>query len=669
MRRQLLLYLASAADPQRVAVGPVLAALATRNQAMFECYYDAARRGLHFGAGDPARAPAGAAGGSLVSGGRHLEQVTALAVGHHVLVLGDPESVLWPALLDTDAEVLARSTDPGVLFTAAFDRLGEQLPSVAFVLDDGPQGQARIRTAAYLSSVILSSAPALAVEVSATPNLKSALAGLGVTRWRGLWVDPARAAAFGQLDENVGDASAQTYASFTAAVARDVRPWTAGVFLGDPDLVAAQLGRIAARRLVALYGRPQVDVIDRVPDVFVQAAEPVFGRQYDDRDFVELAALGHGLQVVDPDPPFESARALAWQPLPAVRGDSSDPSDDQLSQWADQGRVLVTLCLWSGMVRELDGLSRLIDLAALTGLRAGLVITAETVELPSPLRLLAMPSDRGGVAGQLELLVGSTGRGVAAEGLLPPGVLQRHLTEARAAIATRLPADLVPRGWWPLLDTSLHPSRPSRLGWHDLRPVVHVATRGSRSRREELPGSPAADRVRVRLGPRRLIGSALRASGLDRFVEERRPFDAVRPGPVSADVMAEVRAAGFSYMWTKAGFGAARVAGRSGALVALPFTAGNWDGWSPFYTVGDASDILRAEARLLRDGRPGWLASTVDSPLFALSGEVWRHGARLHELAACVAAGGHSGRLLNVRPQVIERYARLLDDRSRPPGA
>jgi hypothetical protein len=99
------------------------------------------------------------------------------------------------------------------------------------------------------------------------------------------------------------------------------------------------------------------------------------------------------------------------------------------------------------------------------------------------------------------------------------------------------------------------------------------------------------------------------------------------------------------------------------AFVALPFTAGNWDGWSPFYTVGHAADLHRAERRLLRTGRPGWLASTIDSPLFALSGEIWEHGSRLHEIARCVAAGGRSGRLINVPPRVVARYARLLRER------
>jgi hypothetical protein len=116
-------------------------------------------------------------------------------------------------------------------------------------------------------------------------------------------------------------------------------------------------------------------------------------------------------------------------------------------------------------------------------------------------------------------------------------------------------------------------------------------------------------------------------------------------------------------MWSKSGFGEPHVLRRDGSFVVLPFTAGNWDGWSPFYTVGDMRSLLRAERRLLSSGRPGWLATTIDTPLFALPGEVWEHGSQLHEIASAVTRGGKSGELVNVTPHVIARYARLLAER------
>ena len=118
-------------------------------------------------------------------------------------------------------------------------------------------------------------------------------------------------------------------------------------------------------------------------------------------------------------------------------------------------------------------------------------------------------------------------------------------------------------------------------------------------------------------------------------------------------------------MWSKARFGKPAVVFHEDDFVALSLTAGNWDGWSPFYTVGSRGDLRRAERRLLRSRRPGWLVATIDSPLFALSGEVLEKGADLYRISEEVAQGGRSGRLVNVTPNVIARYARLLDARGK----
>ncbi len=154
----------------------------------------------------------------------------------------------------------------------------------------------------------------------------------------------------------------------------------------------------------------------------------------------------------------------------------------------------------------------------------------------------------------------------------------------------------------------------------------------------------------------------MRRLHLDAWFEEQRPFDGFSPGTFDDRVAAAVRAAGFSYMWSKAGFGAPRVLHRDGEFVALSLTAGNWDGWSPFYTVASTQDLARAERRLLRRG-PGWLVGTIDSPLWALSGEVLQRGSSLYAIARLASSGGSSGRLVNVTPSVIARYARLLDER------
>ncbi|MGH2517160.1 MAG: hypothetical protein ACRDHP_16040, partial [Ktedonobacterales bacterium] len=50
----------------------------------------------------------------------------------------------------------------------------------------------------------------------------------------------------------------------------------------------------------------------------------------------------------------------------------------------------------------------------------------------------------------------------------------------------------------------------------------------------------------------------------------------------------------------------------------------------------------------------------------AFTGPVWRRSDDLYAIAEFVARGGASGRLLNVTPRVVARYARLLGETSAP---
>jgi hypothetical protein len=669
-RTGVLLYLDHAGRPQRGSVAVTLAGAAERAGLGFECYYDAFRAGRHFGGGDPERARPGWDAGSTVAGGRHFDQLQRLASAYAVIAVGDPANVLWPALEAAGVERLVASLDPVELYAAVFRRLGERIPERVVVLDGRPQGPARLEVAPYLYPALLGEDPAVAIDVDSGPEVRQGLESLGATSFTGLYVDPDRAARFpGGLDAAEGAVEGRGYASLTRELADRHAGWGQGVLLGDPALVAAQLPRARRLRLLPLYGRPQTEVIELAEEVVRRSREPVFGRQHDDRDFFALSRCGHGLQVVDPDPPFDALAGSAQVPSPPEP--VAEPDDAQLERWADEGRVLATLLFWAGMVRELHCLPALIDLVAVTGLRAGLVITDQTVEhgAAAGLSLLATAPERGGALGRLEPLLGSTGSGVAAESLMPAGALAGSLTEARSRLSARLPPELVPRGWWPLLDTTLVPARRPPLAWRGGRPALLFTPRGAGTAGDWSPAAPPA-RARHR-DLRSVAGTTVRALRLGALLEERRPFDGVRPGAPDDGVVQAAADTGFAYMWSKAGFGRPRIVARRGQLVALAFTAGNWDGWSPFYTSGSRLDLVRAEARLLRSGRAGWLATTIDSPLWALPGELWARGSRLHAMAELVACGGRSGRLVNVTPNVVARYARLLAERgesSAPPS-
>lgn len=658
MTANLLFFVAHDADPQRFAVAPSLATAAARAGWAFDLYYDARRAGRHFGGGDPRTAPAGWAAGSLVAGGRHAEQVGWLAARYDIVAVGDPESVLWPAL-EAHAVAVHPTHDPGDVLCLGLRSLDEPVPARCLVFDGRGQGAHGVVTAPYVFPSMIADEPSIAIDVSASARTCAVLEAAGVQSFHGMWLDPARAAAFPrELASAAGEVAGRSYAEVTVELAALHRSWGQGVVLGDPDLVGAHLPRAVRRRLIPLYGTPQIDAIEAAGAVFEQAADPAWGRQYDDRDFLALARHGLGLQVIDPDPPFDSA---ARDPKPVRRRSRVPrPHDDaDLRAWVAAGRVLATPLFWCGMVREVDALPRVIDLLATTGLKAGIVVTTETLAhvAPGTIDLLVAPPQRGGVGGQVELLLGSTGRGVAAEALLPPGALAMRLAGARREAVRQLPDELIPRGWWPLLDAPLESATARRTGWRDGVPVVWRgdepgAPISAASHRDHDPGEDGLPAL-----VRGVVGRAGRSVRLDRFVEQRRPFHAYRPGPFDPTVADAVKEAGFDYQWTKAAFGEPVLAHRDGAFVALPFTAGEWDGWSPFYTIATARDVRRAERRLLRRRRPGWLVSTIDTPLWALSGEILEHGPRLVDLAQSFTS---SPDIVNVLPGTIAAYAKVI---------
>ena len=246
------------------------------------------------------------------------------------------------------------------------------------------------------------------------------------------------------------------------------------------------------------------------------------------------------------------------------------------------------------------------------------------------------------------------------------GVLVRGPVERLAGNAERAVDDLgrrlggrerVPRGWWPLMDAPLVRQPSRRLASHPGPPRLRLLYE---------PRPPPADRCRW---PRRGVPGARSGPGsaespLGLLFEPRRPFTDCRPGPPGRAVLATARDAGFEYAFTASGFaGPPRAVVDVPGIVALTYTAGRWDGWSPFITVNDLSDLRRAERRLLRGRRPGWLIGTLDTCLWTFTGHLWDRGRELQTICRWMAGGGSSGKLVNVTPRTAARYARLLADR------
>lgn len=620
-RPPLLFFVGAAGNPHAAPLIAALARLAADANVAFDCCLDRRR----------------------IAGIDHAEHVLWLATEYDIAAVGDAGSPLWPALEAAGAVVLSRTTDPAAVYAAVLERLWAEAPADVLVLDAGTQGPGRITTAPYVVPAFFTGEPVLGIDVSGDEHLRAAIERLGAKTFRGLYVAPERGDRFpGGLDVCEGDLAGDDYARFTSRLAHEQRAWGQGILWGGPAVVTAQIPKLARLRLLPLHGNPPNDCLARCGELVRHAREPLYADPAGDHDVFALGRLGHGLQTIDPDPPFDAAVAVRPRFAdPPGRVVDTEPSDEQLAAWADDGRVLVSLLFWAGMLRDVGSVTRVLDLVAATGLRGGLVLTAETIEHggTNPFARLAVDPERGGTFGMLEPLLASTGRGIAAEGVMSAPVLGERLREAAQSLARSLPSQLVPRGWWPLFDTALA-HRRTPVTWRDGRPVL-------------TGGWPS------------VVADAPR-TGLGRIFGDPRSYDRAKPGRFVASIAAAVQTAGLTYMWTMAGFGAPQVVHRNGDFVALSFTAGRWNGAPPFSTVASSVELRHAERRLLRRSEPGWLVSTVDPSSSPAAGDqMWEDGLRLHELVSEAARGGLSGELVNTTPHVVARYARLLDDRRR----
>lgn len=656
-RPRLLLFSTSADHPHRDPVCATLAWLAAAEGALFECYFDSTHTGVHFGGGHPGWHTSGDLRGSTVTGGRHLETARLLANHFRCELISLGPSLLGELLQGPGIELRCRANDVAELYREVFSSSDCPWPSTLLVVGDGGRPQGVPLTSYAFPEVV--GRKALAIADNDRAALTALAPGMSVVT---LWTDAAHTTTDepGLCATPLGPVPDED--SVAAQTAWMAERWCQDgdtFVLGDPELVGRWTPTAVRRRWQPLYGIPQADVIHRMAPAIAQRPL-VYGRQHHDQDFFLLSRLGTGLQVVDPgSPPFPVVSEVntSW---PSASIDPDDPSDDQLRQWADDNRVLVSVLFWTGMIRELQNLFPLTDILSITGLRAGLVVTTESFRYAAgtPLELVNVPREAGGLSPMIELLLTDTGSGVLVAADAPNEQFASALKASVADLAELLGTSAsVPRGWWAHMDAPLVPGRTPRVSRFPDRPRLRI--RYQPRNLELLPPPASVD------GPTHRSGrELLRDSRLGKFFAPLRPYEAQRPGLPSTGVLTAVRAAGFDYGITKAAAGPVpKVFRGPDGLTVFNQTAGRWDGWSPFHTINALADLERSEHRLNASRRPGWLVGAIDTCLWAFTGPVWQRGGDLHEICAWAARGGSDGRLINATPNTIARYARLLAER------
>jgi len=674
MKDKLLLYLSRLDHPWNAAVAPTLAWLSKSEGCLFDNYYDSYHAGIHFPGGDSRKLDVGQKTGGMVSGERHFQELYFLLLKFDVSAVSCGETMFASCLRNLGIPVLTGAEGIADFYRAVFGLFGRPLPG-DIVMVGSRFDSALAGLDAYASPEIYYRR-ALGVRDSIPEDELKGLCGTG-NKIFCFFVDDEAISRFRQrgfsleIIDHAGEN--ESFASATGRLASRWQDKARGWVLGDPELVRHWVPKACEEDLLPVYAVPQGRILSELGSLMPLKTKVIYGRQDRDQDFFDLSRRNLCFQVVDPcRPPFSSVTHAAYDwAAGGASGGFFEPefSDDELRVFAREGRVLVSLMFWSGMIRETANLHNLMDLFALTKLRCGLVLTAQSFEymMHAPLELLAVPLDRGGVYPNVEPVLGSGGIGVAVEALLSPERLEENLREAQARILARVKDDkFLPRGWWPTMDADLErlgfPRRPKRLRLLDYPPYlqVRIQKRGrgdhdlGAGRKTEPAGAGRIQALRKRLGKTRLAN----------YVDPFRPYEFYRAGAVKESVMKAVRAAGLAYMFSKSGFGSQpTILHADDDFLALNYTAGQWDGWTPFETVNDVSDLRKSERILLGKRKPGWVVSTIDSCLWTFSGEMWKRGTKLYEIARFCAGGGASGKLINAKPWTVARYARMIGQR------
>jgi hypothetical protein len=609
MKKKLLLLLGSFSNPQKNAACSTLAWMAKESGWLFDVYYDAYRIGDHFGGGPISRAEKGRVFGSTITGHSHVEAWHYLLTAYRVHVALLDTSYFEPWIRDMKIPVSASGVDPLPLFLRTAEVLGLQLPEKLLILG-GSEGED-----AYLYPFV-SEQKVMAVHKSAPLSAES-MKRLRIREVETLLctqreINQLKARGI-EISKSNKDFPPMRLPYLSHVLSEKYSNWCSGYFLGDPVVTAFFIPFLFQTKRLALYSEPLEQLINERTLRKLKDDPLVYGRMYNDKDALAVSRLGGCWQLVDPGrPPFPAvSKPIAWREAPydLFAYIESYASDKKLREHAENGDILTSLVFWSGCVREMENFYRLFELISSTGFKCGTAVTTDTFArgMHSPFGLLAHPLQSGGVFPLVEPLLASSGLGFSLESCLPEGVFKSHIEEALKKLEQIIPPGLKPWGWWACLDTELEkdPAPQSRLRG---RPFGRYRA-----------GNPVSELYKV------LAGYSFRYGVSKVRSEEPIPYE-------------------------------------GGLIYALPQTAGAWQGWSPFHDVGAIEDLKHAEKKLYLRNTPGYLLGTIDTCLWTFSHPLWERGGELKAMIEFIMHGGRTGKLVNVHPYALFRYARFLEE-------
>ena len=189
--------------------------------------------------------------------------------------------------------------------------------------------------------------------------------------------------------------------------------------------------------------------------------------------------------------------------------------------------------------------------------------------------------------------------------------LLENLKEGLARILKAIKKEnYMPKGWWATMDTNLESlswyRKPKPLNFLRYSPYFqfrfHAKDKGYDEKTSSVDGK-ILNNIKQCFIERMKTG--LRKYGLSEFFVAYRPYEFYEAGLIRKDITKTIKSAGLKYMFTKAGFNSdPEVKYLDNDFIALNYTSGQWDGWTPFETINDVSDLRKSEKILLKKTSP-----------------------------------------------------------------
>lgn len=636
--KNLLMFLSTWDNPHKDAIAATLAWLADKKSIKFEIYYEAYSSGKHF---SPYSLEEHF--GSTVIGGSHRERFYFLNRLFNVeyAIYGQPKLFSSYFLKRIGAKIIVETHDILDFYQKIFSHFKAQLPEEIVLVETRPfQGNlmpsSKGETQRYFKKLLKSLLSKFSFNIKRTPpNLIYVSPycypeifyrhALGIGFPSSSQIDFNKVANLTNIyalflpDEKIDELRKQglnvsvidefqqsdTYWSITNRIISRWQKYSKGVAFSDPILTSYWLPWFCRHKKLAVYEPLMEPVRSQMQDLVLNSEDKIlYGRQSSDRDITELSKGDIIFQIMDPGrPPFpiiEEANYKMFQPEKNYY--EFEPDEDTLRSFADKQKILCTFLFYCPDIRHIETLPRIIELATLTRIKVGIAITAQWYQMcPETLEMINVPLENGGVFPNIEPLLCSAGMGVGVEanGFLKETTLRKNLMEAKKIISKIAGSKFMPKGYYPFLDAI-----------------------------KDYPYSKSV---------------------LNRVSNAEPSFKTI----------AEL---GFEYLISYLSPGYPKILFKSNNFIAINHTSKQWHHYSPFLVMSDLNEIKNLEKRLCSSKKPGWIITSIDSPLWMFSYDHWQKSNKLFEIFSYVLHGGATGKLISATPHTISRYARLLEE-------